>query len=453
MWRIGIVAILSIVGILLLRAQTAVQIYPADGSEGGPVLVVVLADNFKSDEESAFNDAADYFINVELLTDPYYALKAGSFTVKKIFEPTTGSESNYGFTYLGTGTNCHVSWGADTEGLLVDAAAPAQGNGKEAARMIVIGNYYDSSGCAHGRWVWLGINARGHEIVRHELGHMLGGLFDEYALTVHENEDHPDPPDQLNCSRDQDPPWDTALLGPPQPACHLYGLGVFHPTPYCKMGVTKRGPFCGVCVQWMNDVFNTEANGDDLGTQAPKPPAGLRIITGAGFFGQPTPGPSPLEPPQPQPPPQPTPTRLVRVLLQLTTGTPTARVLKVTEATGPVRNNYQRRGDYVYEVSEGTNVLAIGVVTGDPFETRSYSGSAPRHGSGTAPTGTVLVTIPNETLDRLRVPQRNVEIGIYRLGRDLGSDSITPDRFSKLKGTKQATRQFRVPPDVLKAAM
>jgi IgA peptidase M64 len=470
--RIGIATLMSVAGILLLGAQAPVQIYPSDGSDGGKVLIVVLADNFTTEQEADFNHAADNFINVELVTDPFYAMHAGSFTVKTIFSPVAAQPaSNYGFTYESGVTNCNVSWDQqNTVNLLTTAAVPAVEQGKDAPLIVVIGNYETPFGCAQGNvWTYVARGAFGHEILRHEMGHLFSGLFDEYALTAHRNESHPDRLDQLNCSADEDPPWDDNL-DPPQPACDLYGLGVFHPTSSCKMDATKRGPFCDVCSFWMTDFFspNPELENPDVDNpnidspeirnpdienpaqKPPKPPTGLKI-SGAGFFGQPAPKPPPAQPPQPQPPPPASPS--VRVLLQISTGTQAARVLRATDAVGPLRNNYQRRGDYVYEVSENDNVLAIGVVTGDPFDTRSYNGSAPRHATGTAPTGTILVTIPNETRARLRPASRSVEIWIYKLAIGLQPGPITPARFANLKLKDQANRLFRVSPDVLKAAL
>lgn len=445
---------------VLAGGQT--QIHPPSGTQGGPKVIAILADHYTGEQETAFNEVADKFVHIELLTDPDYLQHAQSLTVKTIFQPLTGGvESNYGFQAEVGVTNCSVSWdhgGTHTQDLVSAAAAPADPTGVPPY-IVVIGNHDFPFGCAHANWVYVSAEAFNDKILPHELGHLFAGLHDEYAHESHLEEQPPDPPDYLNCAiNETDPHWGPTF-GPPEPHCALYGVGIFHPTMYCKMTRVMRDPFCGVCRSAMDGFFvpkllNPESQNPEISNPtpgAPKPPTGLKI-SGAGFFAQPA-QPTPQPPSQPSPqPPKPV-LQSVRVLIEITSGTQQARVVRATETTAPVVEQYERRGDYVFEISEGSRVLGIGVVTGDPFATRGYQGGGPKHTTRAAPTGTVLVTIPAETRDTLRATNRNVEIWIYKLGSGLGGGPITPNRFAELKAKDRANRLFRVPPEVLRAAL
>ena len=443
-----------------LKAQSPVQIHPDDGSAGGPRKIAVLADHFTSAEEATFNLAAANFITYGLLADPYFAQHQSALTIKTLFQPWTsgGAESNYGFV-LGAGGNCSIGWDeANTVTLLSDAAKLAFPD-DPVDGIVVIGNHDYSFGCTGDTlWSYVAIGAVGSDVLAHEFGHLLVGLMDEFSLPANINTQHPVPvPDFLNCSPTTDPShWGGPGSGG-LPECNLYGLGVFHPTDQCKMGVTG-GDFCYVCQHALGVYFGVNpdtsnpippnrgpSNPDALNprnikppppTPKPKPPIGGKI-SGAGFFmeaaAQDT-----------------SQTQSVRLLLQLRSGSPATRVLRTVDVKGPVVNEHRRRGNYIYEISESGKTLAVGVIAGDPFQARSYGGFSPRHDAAPSPTGTVQVTIPGVTKQGLLT--RNVEIAIYQITSQIGAGGIDPARFTKLRAEKQVTRVAEVTSDALREA-
>jgi hypothetical protein len=418
---------------------------------------MVISDGFQdtSADQHTFNTAAANFFTYELLADSYFKAHASAFTIKTIFKETpAGSESSYGFV-AGGSSNCDVGWDEATTDGLVEAAAMPQPDSPFPSGIVVIGKRNHPFGCSHGRWTYLSDDAVGEDIVAHEFGHLLVGLLDEYVH--HPTDRHPTPPgppDWLNCSTNvTSPPW-----GPfKETGCDLYGVGIVHPTTTCKMG-NSGSDFCKVCKEFMDEYFNPP-NPDAANPEVkepkvenpeisnpkqtpPKPPTNL-TISGAGFFGQPTP-----PPPSSQPA-----TQSVRVLVRITNGTMAASVLRVTDSNAPVPPESQRRGDYVYAINENGNTLHHGVVTGDPFRTRTYQGGGSQHVGGTVQTGTVLATIPGETRTSLLDTNRRVEIWVYRLGPQAGRAPITRQRFDELRAKDQATRVAIVSSNDLKAAM
>lgn len=442
-----------------LKAQSPVQIHPADGSAGGSRKIAVLADHFTSAEEATFNLAAANFITYGLLADPYFAQHQSAFTVKTLFQPWTsgGAESNYGFV-LGGGGNCSIGWDeANTAALLTNAAALAFPN-EQVSGIVIIGNHDYSFGCTGDRlWSYVAIGAVGSDVLSHEFGHLLAGLMDEFSLPVNAGKQHPPPhPESGNCAVTTDPPhWGGPGSGG-LPECDLYP-DLYHPTDACKMG-KKGSEFCFVCRHELDTVFGVKPE-DSIPTPPhrtpnnpgvltprnitpppptpkPKPPTGGRI-SGAGFFVALAAAQDPS-------------TQSVRLLLQLRSGSPATRVLRTVDVKGPVVNEHRRRGNYIYEISESGKTLAVGVIAGDPFQARSYGGFSPRHDAAPSPTGTVQVTIPGVTKQGLLT--RNVEIAIYQITSQIGAGGIDPARFTKLRAEKQVTRVAEVTADALREA-
>jgi hypothetical protein len=459
LFRCAIIAGICSLAAPSLKAQSPVQIHPADGSAGGLRKIAVLADHFTSAEEATFNLAAANFITYGLLADPYFAQHQSAFTVKTLFQPwiSGGAESNYGFV-VGAGGDCSIGWDeANTAALVIKAAGLAFPD-DAVDGIVVIGNHNYSFGCTGDRlWTYVAIGAVGSDVLAHEFGHLLVGLMDEFSLPANINTQHPAPvPDFLNCSPAPDPPhWGGPGSGG-LPECNLYGLGVVHPTDRCRMGATG-GDFCYVCEHALGIYFGVNpdtsnptppnrgpSNPDALNprnitppppTPKPKPPTGVKI-SGAGFFAA-------LAAQDPS-------TQSVRVLVQVRNGSATTRVLRAVDVKGPAVNERVRRGYYIYEISEAGKPLAVGMIAGDPFQARGYGGFSPRHSAAPSPTGTVQVTIPGVTRQVLLT--RNIEIAVYRITGQLGAATIDLDRFIQLRAKNQVTRIAEVTADTLREA-
>lgn len=443
--RGGIAAIVCLAGLVLpttLAAQQPVQIHPASGMPSGPIVIAVLADHFTVNQEAAFNQAAANFLIHGLLAEPFFAAHKPAITIKTVFQPwVEGTPSNYGFVLEAGKTNCSINW-ADNTPQLIEAAVRASVN---PAHVVVIGNHRFNFGCQEANWAYVARGAVGQQVLEHEFGHLLTGLYDEFS-DPNQRPIHPGGIDRANCSSRNPPQW--TPLGLPgvtnSPGCDLHAAGIVRPFPDCKMR-SPRTKFCEVCSRELHSAIscfgkeepcNPAPPGPNAGNRA-SPPAGLPTtvrVSGAGFFLQPPP------PPQLE-------TSSVQLLLRVNrTGNIT--VLTATDVVGPVISQHRRVGDYAYEITDSGKTIAVAVVPGDPFKTRSSRGGAGSHSNrdddGAA---TILVSVPQATRETLR--GRAIEIAFYRLG-STGNRGISPDTLPGLRSEKQATRFAGLPVDALR---
>ncbi len=412
-------------------AQTSTQIHPPENAAGGPIVIAVLADNFTSDQEDAFNEAAANLILHGVLADPAIAKHKDGFTVKTIFNPAI----DFGFE-LDPFSNCSLSWDPiKTTQAIVESAG--------AWRWVVIGNNDYNIGCTSGDWAYVTVGTAGHSVLEHEFGHLVADLYDEYVDAGSENTPHAGLLNDKNCSTSVPPHWNT--LGLPNikstEGCDHRGKNVMRPSNQCRM--LSHGSFCSMCAHLLDRKL-TDLKQDksaDASFNRPLLPrlADLRVST-AGFFGQPS---KTVQP-----------GRAVQVLLGVTPPKPGAvtkpTIITATDITGPVILRTSRVGDYAFEVSDGNNQLAVGVVTGDPFQVRDYRGGA-KHRRPTVDVGTVVVVIPGETREGLVKGPLNVQIVLYRLPpREAQEQRIDGTRFKFLKDNKLVIPVAQVEPQELK---
>jgi hypothetical protein len=433
---------------ITLRAQAGKQIHPASGN-GGAIVILVLGDNFAASEELDFNEAAENFFLHGLLTDPYYAAHKGALTIKTTFEPVSSKPSStYGFE-LGASaeTNCSIQW--DQNGVQTSAVLEERAKDAAATKVVVLGNYNYNFGCAQGDWVYLGVGAVGQQTLHHEMGHLIGGLFDEFAAADHVTHSHPDAPiEKLNCSTNTAAPhWSFPGL----PHCDLYGVDIVHPTNTCRMGVHGT-EFCSVCKPVMDTELACGAHPESCAAEDPNAsldpshafPAFSRTmselrVSAAGLLLTTATT-------------QPTDARILRLMLRLDRKPGNAlTIVTANDSTGRYLSRHRRLGDYVYEVTDRGTTLAIGVIPGNPFRTRAYSGGGSQHRASDRTTADVLVTIPGETRNTILADGRAVEIAFYRLTAQAGNQPITPGRLALLRKSDQATPHARVLPTELRA--
>jgi hypothetical protein len=435
----------------LAHAQT--QIFPANGSPGGPIVIAVVADHYGPQEQETFTrDARNVFVH-GLLADSDFASLASHVTVLAYFEPWTGPaespSSKYGFEVEAGVTNCSIKWTPNTDAL-VDAIAAD----RNPLRTIVVGNYGYVFGCTSGQWSYVTAGAVGQPVMQHEFGHLLARLFDEYVLSANITVTHPTPipaSDNRNCSTQTAPHWG----GPPtftnDPGCDYFGLGVIRPTSSCRMG--KFGStFCAVCRGRIDEAIQFQVN-----PPVPPPPTDLPI-SGAGFFIQPPAAQQP-RPPQPAPTPAPqqpprTPQPILRVMITLNRTTNAATVGRITNSTGQYVPSYRRLGgSLVYEISDAGRLIDVGVVPSDTFQERTYRGATQKHGVEDTAAATVVIRVPNETIQRMAAPNRAVQIAFYRLDASVTDPLITPETFTALRNGKRAVQVSAIPAAELRRAL
>ena len=417
--------------------------------DAGPIVIVVLADLYTATQQATFEQTANNLFKF-LFLDPDYATHQSVFQIVKVFEPwTVATPSRYGFTVTATSA-CRVSWietgpvGTTTSELL-EAAAGSH----NPTHVVIVGNHGFNTGCTLGReWTYINAGAFAKGVLEHEFGHLIGALFDEYALAVNTGMSYPHSLNCRNCSTAASPHWTSGGYGSGfvnQAPCDYFAAGIVHPWSTCKMA-REREPFCPVCRRIMDNAFAYYEDPDDWdedigfcptsGPDSPNPsPPGDLPVSGAGFFLQPPPVQS-----------------IVRVLVSLDRQTGRATTRRVTEAKGRFVAPERRLGTLAYEVLDNGKLLAVGVIEGDPFQVRTYGGDT-RHGVSTSDTASVVVQIPSETRSSLNQSGRSVQIAFWRLSPNVTAPRITRQIWQELKTKNQLERLSEITADELRKAM
>ena len=113
-------------------------------------------------------------------------------------------------------------------------------------------------------------------------------------------------------------------------------------------------------------------------------------------------------------------------------------------------------GEYVYEVRDGANVIAVGVIPGDPFTVHGYRGGGTQHdrvpgeASSPTPSASVVVNVPGASRDDIAKSSKSLAIDIYKLGPQVNVPSIGGGVWVKLKSANQVTRIAQLTPTQLK---
>ena len=73
---------------------------------------------------------------------------------------------------------------------------------------MVIGNHPYNIGCTSGKWTYVAVDAVGTDVFQHELGHLVGELFDEWAMPSNGSDSlsWPDRDAEFNCAPAPPPP-------------------------------------------------------------------------------------------------------------------------------------------------------------------------------------------------------------------------------------------------------
>jgi hypothetical protein len=440
------------VGLLLFVSPPAMAqttIYPPSGP-GGNYVIAVISDGYAADESWKFDRAVNGLVLNGLMTDPFYSGKGASFTIKKIFQPVGQSgQSAFGITMNYDINRCYIDFDPTTTTVAIENAVKAI----SPERTLVIGNQEGVSlGCTVDTWTYVSAGAREvGGVLEHEFGHLIAGLFDEYALPPNGAYVTPDV-DGPNCSNvmvtGAQPSWmKLSLSKTPMnlPECRYYLTNIVRPYDTCRMRSADTD-FCYVCSSEMSAELGIFA-----AKQLSQMPMHLPVVQAGLMFLQPPAAQLPLA------------DRSVRVLVEMTKSAAgsatlaTARVVALTEVSAPAVQRHRRVGDYVSSVVEGRTVLDVAVLPGDPFQRRTYGGaSAPHQRRDDILTASIVVMIPHMTRQQLLT--RSIGILFYRLdplsGRlpDGSRANITPRTVSEFLDKNQP-RLTEVTSDDLKKAV
>jgi hypothetical protein len=433
------------IGLVLLSGLAVIgagkQVHPTSAAAApAPFVLAVLADHYATGEEEEFDLDVENFFKRGLLVDSYFKDHLSDIKIVTYFAATpSGQESRFGFKIGAGAGNCAVQ---------ATGSTPADINtviGTDyVSHVIVIGNHPYTFGCSTDTWTYVAVDAVGTDVLPHEMGHIIGDLYDEWPLAANGHTPYPDiipVTDYRNCGTT--PPglgW-MSYLSPTDDTegCKLYASGIYRAYDHCRMGATPHHKeFCEVCRKRMNWSFdfmydptidpNIYTN-PGFSTTEPRlrsshePATEPRFhIMNASFMQQP--------PTTRRARPAVSVIDVWRILLEFT---PDARKLEIKQRTfakGPYVPSYKRVGKYVYEVSDGISVLEVGVIPDRQFEAHGYRGGAP-HQTQTKPSTQFTLGIPR--LNPEAVKGKTFSVVIYELPKDVNTPIISRDAFARLR--------------------
>ena len=448
--QLGRVIAATALSVVALSATTVKQIHPPAGGTNAPVRIAILADHYTTTQEQEFNYDVANFIKYGLLADDFYKDHASSMHIASYFDATpTGQESRFGFA-LGPGDgNCAVKAPGDILSKLLGAIGAGT---VLPSHYVVIGNHPYEIGCTSGNWSYVAVDAIGTDVFEHELGHLIGLLFDEWAMPSYGSASHPGLiSDLYNCApkpATPPPPGPPYWLSNPTKFpgaqvlsdCDLYKGGVVHAYDHCRMGAMHHRAFCYVCKEAMTKGFayvtSTPPPIDTPQPQASHPPTAssrFRIVnasfttTAAAAVQEPT------NPPRP----------VMRVVVEFDPGSrvPPQRAAKFEVrdkvfAMGVYVPNHRRMGEFLYEISDNSGSREIGVIPDSMFRSRAFQGGGP-HGTSAPRPVQMFVDVPNEDAKSAADGSRNLKIVMYRIPSGLTAPIVTKEIWEKFRSSAE----------------
>ena len=443
------VMILFALAAATVSGATVKQVHPAAAATANaPVVIAVLADHYAAGEEEEFDADVENFFKYGLLADAYYEKKKNDLRIVSIFDPTpAGQESIYDFKITPGAGNCAVINAGDAVGKISNALAASN---LHPTHTVVLGNYQYNFGCTDGSWSYVAVDAVGTDVLEHEFGHVLAGLFDEWSTATNKTTNYPSVIsmfDTRNCwstrpPATKPPHWKTKFPTAKElPECDLFGKEIVHPYEFCRMGIRNEHPhmpaFCEVCASEMDAMFSYVRNWrrmvaspelyQGLTPQASHAPSQPRFgIMNAAFIERER---------QQEPPAAAIKILRLRVVIDPATGTVTSKGR--TNASGIYVPSYLRNGRFAFEYVVDGRPVEVGVIPDHVFEARGFRGGAPAHRASDEKPAEVVIAIPNEDTTSIQGGVR--QLRLYRIPNDLPGRFITLDNFAAIRRFEKAT--------------
>lgn len=426
---------------------------PVSGPATAPLLIMVVADHYDSGDIEEFNADVNNFFKFGLLLDGYYKDHINDMRIMSYFDATpAGQDSMYGFSIAAGPGNCAVNTPdpSGTATKLKDTLNTVTGV-PSRVQFVVLGNHPYDIGCTSGMWTYVAVDAVGTDVLPHEFGHAIAGLFDEWGLASNASTTYTGTiptGDIRNCSTQTPPNWMTNLPSPPAKAydnvdgCDLYNKGVKHPYTMCRMGASHHKEFCPVCANAMTTTFLDLNDPSRLDGPGGNGPMNLRVshqpaidrrprfgIMNAAFLAQPVPPGKPLPP-----------RRMARILVEFDPNPLKPRLtLKASTqfGTGTYSPSYRRTGNYLYEVVDNNGTREVGIINDQLLRPRGYRGAAGLHGTGEPGASEILIAIPDEDQASFADGSRNLTLVMYKIPPALDYATINKQRFREIKARLQ----------------
>lgn len=467
--------VLLVLGSISANAVTPQKILD-NGPDGQKLVFVVVGDGYAAADHDKYVDDVNNLVINGVLTHDFYHENIRAFNVYRLDLVSNVSgvrqlgastkDTALKTIYPGLWNRCWIEESNDTSDLL-DAALNVI---PKYDYVMIIQNESRFGGCRRGNRLYV-TNGVGWEVVAHEYGHGIGGLFDEYS----------DPSRRLymgqlgpvvntrNCStilNTSTVSWSALIPNPnlvvPLPTifsanmdpnatvglfegCATFQRGIYRPVSECRMK-TNAPHFCPVCRAIMGRSVERY-----LGS-APAPSA-------FGFWQESRPLSSLLlnnharvvHPDQDIP--QATGTYLHLVMKVRKNNSP--EVISITEVQGTLPPRDEAASSIALIVNENQQPTSIEFLPEDPFLVRGFEDPSNRQGEFTAQTdaATITIDIPDD-IGEAASGRVSLELSRVRESAAGNIQRATPDAtlLQQLKTSDRLKREGRLSESKLKNA-
>jgi hypothetical protein len=399
-------------------AQTPQKILD-HGPDGEKRTFVVLGDGYSASEQTKFANDVDKLLIQGVFGHDFYKDHSEAFNVYRIdlvstdsgvSRPSFAKNTALKVIYNGAWSHCWLEESNATDGLITKAAAKVA----KYDYVLVIANEARYGGCRRGSRLYV-TSGSGWNVVAHEYGHAIAGLYDEYSVKG-AGPYRQDPINVNNCSTVPDRNsvvWheliDASTAVPTDKlqsidsnqtvgeftGCNYAETKIYRPVRTCRMNSPDQN-FCPVCLGLMRDVLAPFL----LGAGAPPP-----VEASAQPVGGPGDG------------------KFMNIVVRISkNGEPL--IAKATEITGRLVSSQQAAPPFFFAFSKDASTNYADFVPEDPYLVRGFAD--PKHPEQ----GEKLIEADSATII-VNVPRTDIASATHDLGMQLYK--VGPAAIAQLK--------------------
>lgn len=406
-------------------AQTPKKIVD-HGPDGEKRTFVVLADGYSAADQAKFASDVDKLVIQGVFGHDFYKDHFEAFNVYRIdlistdsglSTPTFAKDTALKVVYNGVWNRCWLEESKTTDALITKAASKVT----KYDYVLVLANENRYGGCRRGSRLYV-TSGSGWNVVAHEYGHAIGGLYDEYSVQG-AGAYKLDPVNVNNCStvlNRKSVVWnqlidvDTAVPTDKLPridsnqtvgeftGCNYAETKIYRPVKMCRMN-SPDNRFCPVCLGLMHDVLAPFL------TSGAAPPPGASAQSAEG----------------------PDEGKFMNVVVRIDKNQ-AASILKATEVTGRLVSSHQAAPPYFFAFNKDATTNYTDFVPEDPYLVRGFADPKhPEQGEKLieADAATIIVNIP-----RTDIASATHDLGmqLYKVG------PVATEQFKTLRSPDSA---------------
>lgn len=408
--------------------------------------IAVIGDGFAAHEISDFESRINgLLINGLLGNNDFFGDNRNRFNLYKVVAisnnsgistPSQPIDTAVGAIYVGGEYHYDLSESTITK---LNDRVDSLVAGIPVDQVVILTNDNNGAGLRVGRNIFVSKSVSWH-VLAHELGHGIGDLYDEYWYDDGQNFIG-SPKKGLNCAKAPTPdrvPWSSMISNGvtlPFPyedslddssvpedtiwafrGCGKAGANIYRASPACRMRTPQKA-FCGYCrsvlerslAKYSNEIIPMTADESNLADR---------------FL-------------------------YVSITLRADSESTVDRVveLKTDSISERSSGSFNEIGSYIYEVTQGKNVIAVGAFPEDPFVVKSLPVDT-QTGIAESSTRTkqvsVSVEIPSLGLTNLK--QSDLSVRFYRLEKELISaqKEVSVENFKVIKAQNKLSKTTTV---------